>query len=308
MRRTRGQGTVELAIGTMIVVTVMIFGIHFAEILFISLKVQEAAVSAQWDATGKKVHSLPGDFSMAAPAVDQAGRDAQARYVDFDGRTSVSRLPTFGQVFTNASNMRVTCALVPSANPFPAALPARLAQVYQDPGQVQCAADADIRAMRIPTDFLDAADGFFKEKHLHRTSYHACGFGAAFGATCAQAPRIILDDWGFAGPDETSECKLLEGCDNLAYYNSVQDVFLAGGAAKGDAAQQLAAAVVGRVPIDPNHFWMSFRGEEDDFTECVPMGDGPNQWPTSPGDGSPVDEYNQSYWMRSECALGLPCP
>lgn len=307
MRRARGQGTLELALGSMIVVTVLIFGIHFAEVLFISLKVQEAAVSAQWDATAKKVHALPGDFSMASAAVDLAGRETQQRYSDFDGRSSTNNVPTFSQVFTNATNLKVSCTLNASARPFPSTLPDRLKGVYKDSGEVACASSADIRAMRIPVEFLAAADGFFKEKHLQRNQYHACGFGAAFGATCAQAPRIVLDDWGFAGPDESGECTLLEGCTNTAYHDSVERIYQAGGAGKGDAAMQLAAAVVGRSPIDVNHYWFSFRGEESDFLECVPFGDGPNQWQTSPGDGSPVVEYDESYRIRGMCALGRAC-
>jgi hypothetical protein len=307
MRHARGQGTVELGLGALIIVTVLLFGIHFSEVLFISLKVQEAATAAQWEATARKVHSLPGDFSMAGSAVFQAGVDTQARYQDFDGRSSAQGASTFTQVFTNASNMKVSCALNPQQRPFPNKLPARLADVYKDSGEVTCTGSADIRAMRLPIAFLEGTDGFFKEKHLHRDSYHACAFGSAFGATCASAPPVILDDWGLSGPDESSECTLLEGCDNTNYKESVRKVYNAGGAAKGDAAMQLVAAVVGNVPIDPNHFWFSFRGEESNFIECVPFGDGPNQWQTSPGLGSPIEEYDLAYKMRGQCALGRAC-
>jgi hypothetical protein len=307
MRRARGQGSVELGLGALLVVTVLLFGIHFSEVLFISLKVQEAGIAAQWDATSGKVHSIPGDFSMAKTEVTRAASETQDRYADFDGRSSMKGSTTFTQVATNASKLHVGCTLGPSLRPFPVNLPARLQGVYKDSGEVTCTSEADIRAIRIPTHFLEGVDGFFKEKHLHRDRYHACGFGAAFGKTCASSPPVMIDDWGLTGPDESGECTLLEGCSNLAYQEAVRKVYLAGGAGKGQAAMALAAAVTGDIPIDPNHFWFSFRGEESQFTECTPFGDGPNQWVTTPGLGSPVVEYDTAYKLRGGCALGAAC-
>jgi hypothetical protein len=307
VRRARGQGTVELALGAMLVVTVLLFGIHFSEVLFISLKVQEAGIAAQWDTTAGKVHSIPGDFSMASTEVARVSGEVQQRYADFDGRTSHPGNTTFTQVVTNASKLKVACSLAPRARPFPVNLPARLNGVYQDTGEVTCTADAQIKAIRIPHEFLEGPGGFFKEKHLHRDSYHACAFGAAFAQNCSSSPPVLIDDWGLTGPDESGECTLLEGCSNLAYHDAVQKVFLAGGAGKGEAAMQLAAAVVGTIPIDPNHFWFSFRGEESLFLECTPFGDGPNQWQVTPGLGSPVVEYDIAYKLRGGCAMGTQC-
>jgi hypothetical protein len=307
--RPRGQGTIELGLVAMLVITLLMFGIHFGEVLFLSLKVQEAAVGAQWDTTSAKVHDLPGDFSMAAGAVERTGGTTASRYSDFDGRSSSrSGRRNITQVFTRAGNMRVKCELMPSERPFPANLPARLRNVYQDTGRVTCGAQADIRAWRIPASLLpESEDGFFKEKHLKREWYHACSFGAPFGASCAATPSILLDDWGLSGPAETGECTLLHGCDNEPYKESVRRVYEAGGAAKGEAAIDLALGSVGSSPIDPNRFWFSFRGEESEFLECVPFGDGPNQWETSPGLNSPVVEYDWAYKSRGNCALGRMC-
>ena len=65
----RGQATVELALGLLIFVTVLIFGIHFAEMGFLSLKVTEASASAIWDATAYQTHSkLPNSNPRAGVA------------------------------------------------------------------------------------------------------------------------------------------------------------------------------------------------------------------------------------------------
>ena len=47
-----GQATVELALGLLVFVTVLLFGIHFAEVGWLSLKVQEAGAWAMWEAAG----------------------------------------------------------------------------------------------------------------------------------------------------------------------------------------------------------------------------------------------------------------
>jgi hypothetical protein len=289
----------------MLVVTVVMFGIHFAEVLYVSLKVQEAANSAQWQTTASKLHDLPGGFGYTVTAVASSAADATARYRDFDGRTSHDGPTTFTQALTRSSGISVGCT-VQRALTFPV-LPPRLTGVYSDPGNVSCDGQARIEAIRMPVQFLAAADGFFKERHVRRTEYQICAYGAAFSGGCAGLPAMMLDDWGLSGAAESRECTLLEGCGNTAYKSSVRQVYEAGGAGKGGAAAALAAAAVGTVPIDPNHFWFSFRGEESEFLECTPLGDGPNQWETSPGLNSPVAEYDIAYRSRGGCMFGRGC-
>ncbi len=75
----RGQGTVEMALGVLLFVTVFIFGIHFAEVGYLSLKVQEASTSALWDTTSAKMHELPGNFADLQNAIGAAGGHATER-------------------------------------------------------------------------------------------------------------------------------------------------------------------------------------------------------------------------------------
>ena len=91
--RGRGQSTVEMALGLMVFVTVLVFGMHFAEVGFLSIKVQEASAGALWDTTARRMHTLPKDFAPLQTAMDQAGAQAQQRYQDFDGRTSREQDP-----------------------------------------------------------------------------------------------------------------------------------------------------------------------------------------------------------------------
>ncbi|MFY0582594.1 hypothetical protein ACN28S_57375 [Cystobacter fuscus] len=84
----RGQALVETALGTMVFVTILVFGIYFAEVGALTLKVQEAANFALWEATGHVQHDpREGEFQRRG-AVAQAEAEANRRYRDFDGRSS----------------------------------------------------------------------------------------------------------------------------------------------------------------------------------------------------------------------------
>ena len=64
----RGQAIVEATLGILVFISVLLFGLHFAEITFTQMKVTEAAQAAIWDSTSGQMHVLPrvgGDFTGA---------------------------------------------------------------------------------------------------------------------------------------------------------------------------------------------------------------------------------------------------
>ena len=54
--RDRGQAVLEMSLGALLFVTVLLFGIHYAEVTFTQMKVTEAASSTMWDVTAGKMH------------------------------------------------------------------------------------------------------------------------------------------------------------------------------------------------------------------------------------------------------------
>src|SRR2546423_7663414 len=108
MARARGQAAVETVLGALVFITILIVGIHFAEVGFMALRVQEAAVSPLWDSTAFRVHKMDNgaDPAMVAdyaalPGLPTAvGSDAAARYADWDGRTSTPGPATVSAVYT----------------------------------------------------------------------------------------------------------------------------------------------------------------------------------------------------------------
>ena len=304
-RRLRGQAMVETVLGILVFITVLMFGIHFAEVGYLSLKVQEASASALWDTTSAKMHELPGGFGPQSNAISGAGGSATNRYQDFDGRTSKSGGSAPVQVFTAASDLTVECK---AANAISFAPSASTQGVYKDSGGMTCTSKATLSPTpRLTQSFLDEGEGaLFQVKHLKEQAFTVCGVGRAQGGSCSGGFGILLDDWGLAGQDESKTCKVLS-CSNTAYYDSAKKVFDFHNPGTS-AAEGLARATVGQSPLNASKFWMSFVGEDGNFKDKENGGDkDPNNWVTTPGEGSPTTQYGDSYSNREKCFLGGKC-
>jgi hypothetical protein len=305
----RGQGTTELALGLLLFVTVLIFGIHFAEVGYLSLKVQEAATSALWDTTSAKMHELPNNFDSLTQLIDsdKPGQLATERYQDFDGRTSKQGRPRVVQLFTSAEGLQVTCSAEGGINFRPSA--STNGTVYRNVGGMRCNAEAELSPVRKFTrNFLDQGrGGFFDVPHYTVGAIPVCGMGRSKNGQCAGGFGILLDDWGLSSAAESRECHL-QNCNNTAYFRSAQAVYDHHNPVNG-ASVRLATTIVGSAPIDPGKFWMSFRGEESTFLEKEPGGDqDTNDWETTPGRNSRSTEYDTAFVNRKKCFLGNRCP
>jgi hypothetical protein len=302
--RRRGQAAVEMALFAIVFVTVLIFGIHFAEIGYLSIKVQSAANSALWDTTAKKMHdTFNNDWTLYRGAIAQAGPETEARLTDVD----------ITQVFTRAHPIEVTCE---RADPdtfltFKPIRPVDAAIASEETGMT-CTARAAMEGYRIPRFFLENDQrGFFNEQHWEPRQIPICAAGRASGGDCPARYGIALDDWGFSGKDELKECPLApEGggsCSNQGYYDMVKRSYrkqanFAAGGLRGDASD-LAEAVVGKSPIDENHFYMSFRGSESQYTDSLGASHQQIRWETTPWKWPSA--YSQS--QRDNCWLGRKC-
>ncbi|MFY0526621.1 hypothetical protein ACN28I_26910 [Archangium gephyra] len=306
----RGQGTTELALGLLLFVTVLIFGIHFAEIGYLSLKVQESATSALWDTTSAKMHELPKNFDALTQLIEsnKPGKLATERYKDFDGRTSKQGRTKVVQLFTSAEGLNVTCseagdiAFEPSSS--------TNGGVYRNVGGMRCNSRAILSPVqKFTRSFLDRGQGaFFDVPHYAAGAIPVCGMGRAKGGRCEGGFGILLDDWALSSEEESRECHLL-GCDNKAYFDSAQTVFNNHGWGNKGDAMTLASRIVGEAPIDSGKFWMSFRGKPSGFLEeDEPGGDQDTRdWETTPGKNSRSQEYDTAFSNRKPCFLGNKC-
>lgn len=299
MRRAsvRGQATVELALGTLVFVTILVFGIHFAELGMMKLRVQQAAVAALWDTTGLRMHRFTSTanasayFRSADEMRDKNGRlpgpRAQARFKDFEGLNEGGS-STFTQVMTRGSQLNVDCSPT-QVSALPTGGAFKHLRVAYSPANaggrevdgMQCSADARIEVWGMPTSFLEGSrDGFFQVKHVLQPRIKVCAFGRASGGRCLGTVSMALDDWGLAGSDkdygeELEECRedcQFEGKGNQAYrltvkrlydeYNTyeTQD-FSIPLFIRSLFTQDPAVPELANVPVDERSFRMVFAGE-----------------------------------------------
>lgn len=319
----RGQATVELALFSLIFITVITFGIHFAEVGYLSVKVQEAANSAIWDATSRKMHdTFSGNWDHYRDAITWTQRESNDRYADFNGLSSHRGPPRGGdrtmvQVFTNAEPIEVRCENLRNIS-LPSFGPVRQAIPRRETGMA-CSAKAVLGGWRFPRWFMqDNAGGFFEAEQPQR-KIGVCAAGRQNPRTgkCEKRYVIALDDWGFSGDREKRECPLTEGggrgCSNQGYYDLVEKTYRSHVQRAGDnfgtQSKTLAQQVVGRSPLqsdDENHFYLSFRGHEVGYTEDIGLSHGDSRWETTPFDDR--REYEAfATRRRHDCWLGLEC-
>jgi hypothetical protein len=321
-RARRGQALVELALGLIVFVTVLMFGIHFAEMGYLSVKVTEATHSAALDATAGQLHRWPENSSPARTAAQRAGTEAAARYRDFDSRTVSNNGSSLAQVFTTIEGLEVECSAGdgPSFQPF-----LLLRAAYSDVGGMSCRARANIRPMgayTLPQRFLQKQEGgFFSARHYVPQDIPVCGIGRPQGGNCQGRLTMMLDDWGLSGDRESGICPIIPDLPapcptNLPFWTMAASVFAFNGAGQGVAGSNMASQVVGGMPLPfffggENMFWMSSAGEPLFVQPLLNETFSLRPWPTTPGvvpGGLGGIPYTAAYIQRRGCFLGQDCP
>jgi hypothetical protein len=325
---------VELALGLLVLVTILVAGIHFAEYGFLWVKLEETANFALFDETNVEMHSTAADswdkWFAGSPggAVTALNKRVEKRYRDFNGLSSADHSPTVTQVFTRASTLKVSCERYsgPKVEIDPADDPGGGARATFDGAfkaasdenaGVVCQVGASLSRYHFPEHFADGADGkFFQVKTVASAAIAstACAAGRPSGGDCTgRGYRMVLDDWGFQGASEAGQCPLSSsGCAaNPGYWRMAKGMFDASGGSSGADGTALAQTIIGFSPADETKFWMSFVGGEGvghgPFTDFH-TSDGSTEWPTTPyNDPNSVQTYKPAYDSNDKCFLGWDC-
>ncbi len=307
-RHARGQSLVETALGVMVFVTILLFGIYFAEVGALSLKVQEAANFAMWNATGRVMHDPQGNEWGRRGTVLAAEAEANNRYADFDGRERMGGTGVaIQQAIARAQPIQVDCLpglpgtmrglSMADADP---ALAGTLSMRTQGMG---CTASSRIRGVRIGRYLEDRGTGFFQVSQRRAAdAFTVCAAGRASGGRCTARFGMLLDDWGLGGVDEGRSCALnIDGarrCANPDYYEWAQRVYRANGA--GGNRGSALAALTGASGVNEDQFFMSFRGEEDNYEENLGSthAGGQARWEVTPFDAPNIRSHKTNRTNR----------
>ncbi|GEM_PF-702249 len=299
-RNVRGQATTELALGSLVFVVVLMFGIYFGEVPVMMLKVKEAANYAVNHATGSRTHMFNAANINSAKTFEpfdpgQVGADARAKFRDFDGMSDHTGSGTFTQVMTRASSLRVQCRADnrlsfqvdrsgsersgAGRNAYDDAFD-YLRNRYRDRGGVACDVMATATPFRVPTSFLDLGAGRMSEEQLKtRASFRLCGAGRPNGNQCDGELMVLTGDWAFDGPmgtrpNEDAESVQDNDIENDPYALFVRRLYEENGKSQGNAGRKLLEVVAGVKPgmkeyLDESIFNMSFRGDRGTKDEVL---------------------------------------
>ncbi|WP_255208171.1 MULTISPECIES: pilus assembly protein [unclassified Myxococcus] len=331
-RHARGQSLVEAAIGSTLFVTIIAFGIHFAEVGFLSLKVQEAAISALWDGTHGQMHYIPVNYDPAGDSMRAAANDAQARYADFNGLSSTTGAG-ITQALTTGSNMAVDCEMGVGVDWGGTAV---TRATYRDNGGTACRASATLSAWRFPSSFLDQGEaGLYQKRNMESSlaSLQVCAVGRPVGGRCTGSYSMLIDDWGLAGEGEALTCNIimqdqLLPCTNASYHAAVFSIYTPTVLAIPGAASMLAEQALFWNPLPPTALamvglgmkertmWISAAGEDViNFNQFPTLMDPINMgvWGTSPGSALggittlPYAAAHLQRFSKGACFLGKEC-
>lgn len=301
----RGQATVELALGVLVIVPMLLIGIYMAEYAQLSLKVQDAATFAVWDGSGSRVqHFNASDndtpFNATVSSGDPDDGIAERAENIFSGFDPTLDNPpsTVTRALTQGDSLDVKCyrrSFGPSPTQW--GQPQPFSDLYHRTGGYSCEASAKLTAVRIPTDFMMRSEGgFFHAPVLERSTMHLCSMGFPTGATCPGRLLVLSNDWGLSG-SETNECDT--ACKTGTYRGMVEHLF----APDLGPAIAFAATYAGNPSLTP--FQFSYVSVENNMTQTL-GGEGAHEFVTGganvPGGMVPYARTGRT------CFLGKPCP
>lgn len=297
----RGQATVELALGVLVLVPMVLLGIYLAEYAQMSLKVQQSAMAAVWQASGQRVQNFSTgstsrfDSTIPGDRYDGVAGDATHEFKDFDptvdGNADVLASRSRGR------GLRVDCEqrlFGPRTQDW-APAPQNIEQHYKQAGGFSCSAEADVFPEWIPTRFMMRGEGgHASQEVLQRDSIHVCAVGFPTGTSCPGRVLLLSNDWGLS-QDETSQCNW-SSCPNNTYRNMTRSLY----GASTSASFNFARTYAGDPGFDP--FQFSYVSVENDMTQHI----------ASEGHGAFVTGgVGAGPWLMrtgNECFPGTRCP
>jgi hypothetical protein len=280
---------VELALGALVFVTVLMFGVHFGELSVAMLKVKESAHFAAFDVAAHRTD----DFDVSDIVSGQTfgpfnptpvGSQAKARYADLDGMSDRSGTG-WTQALTRIDSFDLSCRDDQTVNfkvnfiggnwrPELTTALTWLRGRYKNEGGASCRAEAKVNAFRIPTGFAEGGNGMFQAQHRELIQIPVCGAGFPRFGACTGELAVLTGDWAMDGtqPDTHGDVPATElsQVNNPPYKYFVEKIFEINGGNEANntntPTQTMMRIAAGVTPNDPEYeeetkFSMSYQGD-----------------------------------------------
>lgn len=296
--QARGQAAVELALGLIAFITVLMFGIHFAEVNYLGTRVGTATHSAIFRATGERAHEKGSDFQQVNQSVAGLTTMHHKKYWnDFQPTLGEGAAPVV-QVLTKIEKTEGNLVRCFNQDQLKADL-TRIAPTPYDEtgGGIQCGAQATISVLPMfPKKFLDNNWALKAANYSGPTSYRVCATARnQKGGECGKIP-ILLGDYSLQGANkpESKSNDLFNG-GNDDFQELVKGAFVAAPACLASGGMMAALKLIPQ--LGPCGSVLSFKGHEAGLRQSLSGHNTRGPWNTASYSGALRDKNNKAYYL-----------
>ncbi|MBM4379519.1 MAG: pilus assembly protein [Deltaproteobacteria bacterium] len=298
----RGQASVEMALGLIVFVTILMFGIHFAETSYLGMRVSGAAQSAIFRATGQRAHEKGSNFSRASTVAGLTTSD-NAKYWDDFQPTVGEGAGTITHVLTKIEKSTNNVVRCTNEGSMKSSLVSIAPTAYSgDRGGLKCSGEAQISVLpTFPKNFLDNTWSLKTAHYSGPTSLRMCATPRSKrSGPCGQF-GVLLGDYALQGASsgESRANDLFNG-GNSAFKALVDGSFMYGGVPISPMCAA-SAAMLGSLKLVPQlgpcFSQLSFKGHEVGFNQSMGGHHVRSPWNTAGYKSQLRQKNNKAYYL-----------
>jgi hypothetical protein len=297
---SRGQAAVELALGLLVFITVVVFGIHFAEIGYLGARVATATHSAIFRATGERAHEAGSDMRLYGTVAGRVTSEHKKSWNDFNP-TSGEGSEAVSHVMTKIEKTEGNLVRCFNEDDLKSNLLVIAPTAYGDnKGGIRCGAQATVSILPVfPRNFLDNNWGLKTAHYNGPTSFRVCATARnQRGGECGRIP-ILVGDYSLQGAtkSESRGNDLFRG-GNREFKELVDKTFVASPMC---IASGLMMAQLKLLPqVTTCNSVLSFKPHEDGLRQSMTGHSTRGPWHTAGYKGTLRDKDNKAYYLGVE--------
>lgn len=297
-RALRGQASIELALGLVVFITVVAFGIHFAEVSYLATRVATATHAALLRATGERAHVKGSDSRLYGTVAGRVTSEHKKYWNDFNPTMGEGAAPV-SHVMTKIEKSNDNLVRCTNVEELRSELVLGMTTPYdrRQRGGIGCAGEAEISVLPVfPKQFLDNNWGLKTANYSGPTNFRVCATPRSRrGGRCGQIP-ILVGDYSLQGArgSESRSHDLFRG-GNKDFEDLVSGAF--GGSPFCLASAGMMASLTLVNGSDTCFSVLSFKSHEAGFRQSMSGHNTRGPWGTAGYEGVLRDRNNKAYFL-----------